>query len=261
MRLSFAMRILVRLVGLSILVVGLVLGQDSKSVYRVPRTGDGHPDIQGIWRAHSTAAYNLEDHGASLGIPAGRSVIIDPVDRRIPYQPAARKLREENFKNRQSVDPLGKCFLPGVPRLTYLPFPFQIFQTADFVVIASEFAHTLRTIHFTGRHPEELELWMGDSRGRWEGETLAVDVAAFNGDTWFDQSGNFHSDALHIVERFTRTAADVLSYEVNIEDPKVFTQPWKIRVPLTLQKEQTQLLEYECPVYLEDQQATGKEKK
>jgi hypothetical protein len=231
----------------------LVAGQSGAPSYRAPRTADGQPDLQGIWQARGTASYNLEDHGPSLGVLAGRGVVIDPADGRIPYQPSALKIREEHHRNRRTADPLGKCFLPGVPRVMYIPFPLQIFQTADFVIIASEFGHTLRTIHFQGEHPEEIEFWMGDSRGRWDGDTLVVDVANHNADTWLDQAGNFHSEALHVVERFTRTAPDVLMYEATIEDPKTFTQPWKIRIPLDLEKGRQQLLEYECHVYLEEE--------
>ena len=208
--------------------------------------------------AHSTAAFNLEDHGGSLGIPPGRSVVVDPADGRIPYLPEAQKKRDDNWSKHRTADPLNKCFLPGVPRFMYMPFPFQIFQTADFVMIAGEYVHTLRTIHFRGQHPEELEFWMGDSRGRWEGESLVIDSASYNDQTWFDQSGNFHSAALHVVERLTRTAPDRITYEATIEDQKVFKSPWKIRVPLELQKDTKQLLEYECFVDLEGEVAKDK---
>jgi hypothetical protein len=251
----------VRLLSALLLFAAAGYSQTGGSSYRAPRTVDGQPDLQGIWQARGTASYNLEDHGPSLGVLAGGSYVVDPPNGRIPYQPSALKTREANAKNRSTADPLGKCFLPGVPRVMYIPFPFQIFQTADFVIIASEFAHTLRTIHFKGEHPEELEFWMGDSRGRWEGDSLVVDVADFNGETWFDQAGNFHSEAMHVVERFTRTAPDVLTYEAAIEDPKTFTRPWKIRVPLELEKQRKQLLEYECHIYLEDEQSAAKEKK
>lgn len=222
--------------------------------YRAPRTQDGQPDLQGIWQARNTAAFDVEDHGAALAIPAGKGVVVEPAGGKIPYRQEALKIRDENRKARKTADPLGKCFLPGVPRVMYLPFPLQIFQTAEFVVIASEYAHTTRTIHFNGKHPEGLDLWMGDSRGRWEGETLVVDVANHNATTWFDQAGNFHSDQLHVTERFTRTAPDLLTYEAILEDPKVYTQPWKIRMPLELHREvDFQLLEYECHVYLEEE--------
>lgn len=218
------------------------------------RTIDGKPDLQGIWQARNTAAGDLEDHGASLGIEAGRGVIVDPPDGKIPYQPWAAEKRKENFKNRATADPLGKCYLAGVPRITYLPFPFQIFQTPKFVAIAYEYDHATRTIYLDGsKHLPDIDFWMGDSRGHWEGNTLVVDVADLNEQTWLDLAGDFHSDALKLTERYTRTGPDTLQYEVTIEDPKVFTRPWKISMPLYRHTEKNfQLYEYECHDYLEE---------
>jgi hypothetical protein len=222
--------------------------------YKAPRSSDGKPDVQGIWEARNTAAAGLEAHGGSSGIRAGASVIVDPADGKIPYLPAALKKRDDNFAHRATADPLNKCYLPGVPRVMYLPFPFQIFQTAEHVAIASEFDHTTRTIFMKGGHYAEGDFWMGDSRGKWEGDTLVVDVADFGADTWLDMSGNFHSEELHVVERFTRTAADTLQYQATITDPKVFSRPWTIRMPLYLVKDpDAQLYEYECAVYLNDE--------
>jgi len=222
--------------------------------YKAPRTPDGKPDLQGIWQVMNTAAVNLEDHIAVLGMPAGRSVIVDPPDGKIPYTPAAAQKQKENFKNRAKADPLNICYIPGVPRVMYLPFPIQFVQTPKYVLMASEFAHTLRSIYMNGsKHPEFIDFWIGDSRGHWEGETLVVDVANLNAETWFDRSGNFHSDALHIVERITRTDTDLLTYEATIEDAKVFTRPWTIRTLLYRRREPNlKLLEYECNAYLED---------
>jgi hypothetical protein len=141
-----------------------------------------------------------------------------------------------------------------VPRSTYAQFPFQIFQTAQHVVITYEYAHAVRVIPVDGSpHPEgPLEFWMGDSRGRWEGNTLIVDVVHFNDQTWFDRAGNFHSDALHVTERFTPTGPDHIKYDVTIDDPKVFTRPWQMSMLLYRRKEANpELLEYECVAYLE----------
>ena len=222
--------------------------------YRPPRTPDGKPDLQGIWQVMNTAAVNLEDHIAVLGMPAGRSVIVDPPDGKIPYTPAAAQKQKENFKNRAKADPLNICYIPGVPRAMYLPFPMQIVQTPKYVLIASEFAHTLRTVYMDGsKHPDVALFWIGDSRGHWDGDTLVVDVANHLPDTWFDRSGNFHSDALHVTERITRTEPDILTYEATLEDPQVFTRPWTIRMLLYRHKEPNfKLLEYECYVFLED---------
>jgi len=235
-----------------VLLGDLLSGQSA--AYKAPRTRDGKPDLQGIWSVRNTAWGSLEAHGASYGIRAGNSVIVDPADGKIPYKEAALRQRDENFKNREQADPLNMCYLPGTPRLMYLPFPFQLFQTPEYIAIASEFAHTTRTIYVNGTsHYGGISFWMGDSRGKWDGETLVVDVADFNASTWLDMSGNFHSDQMKVVERFTRVAPDEMRYEATISDPQVFTRPWTIRMPLYLHREpDAQLFEYECHVYLED---------
>jgi len=222
--------------------------------YKASRTPDGHPDLQGIWQVLNTAAVNVEDHIATLDMPAGRSIIVDPKDGKIPYTPAAAKQQQENYKNRVKADPLNVCYIPGVPRVMYLPFPIQIVQTPKFVLMASEFAHTLRRVFMDGtKHPDIALFWIGDSRGRWDGETLVVDTANNLPDTWLDRSGNFHSDALHIVERITRTDPDTLTYEATLDDPQVYTRPWTIRMLMYRRKEpNATLLEYECNAYLED---------
>ena len=217
-----------------------------------PRTPEGRPDLQGIWQVLNAAEWDIQDHAARLGVPAGQGVVEGG---EIPYQPAAAAKRKENFDSRATADPVEKCFLPGVPRATYMPFPFQIFQTPRYVAITYEYAHAVRVIYTDGTpHPESgLAFWMGDSRGHWEGNTLVVDVTNFTDQTWFDKAGNFHSDALHVVERYTRAGADHLAYEVTIEDPKVFTRPWKMRMPIYRRQEKPlQILEYECGAYLDE---------
>jgi len=242
-------------------VITVILGpaapQSRGQTYQVPRTADGKPDLQGIWGVRNTAAYDVEAHSGSTGIPAGLGVIVDPPDGRIPYQPWALAKKKDNFQNRATADQLNKCFLPGVPRLMYLPFPFQIFQLPDTIVITSEYIHNVRNIFMHGKHFDQLYFWNGDSRGHWEGDTLVVDVANFNDESWFDQAGNFHSDALHVVERYTRTEPDVITYEVTIEDPKVFTKSWRMSMPFYLYRDKNfRLLEYECYAYLEGPTAT-----
>lgn len=211
----------------------------------IPRTPDGKPDLNGIWQVLSTAAWNLQDHNAEEGVPAGRSVV---VGNDIPYQPWALAKKAENFKNRESLDPLNKCYLPGVPRITYLPFPFRINQTPAHIGITYEYSHAYRMIYTNGtKHPEALEFWMGDSRGHWEGDVLVVDVADFNDQTWFDRAGNFHSEALRVVERYSMVGRNHINYEATIEDAKVFTRPWTIRMPLYRRlEENAQVLDYEC---------------
>jgi hypothetical protein len=218
--------------------------------YRPPRTADGRPDLQGIWQVMNAAAWDIQDHNASHGIPAGRGVV-DGND--IPYQPWALKQKQENYANREKRDPVRQCLLPGVPRITYMPHPFQIVYSGDTVNVLYEYGHALRHIYMNGNaHPQgPIEWWMGDSRGRWDGDTLVVDAVHFGPETWFDAAGNFHSDQLHVVERYTRIDADHMRYEATIEDAKVFTRPWKMAMTLYRRVEpDAELLEYECYAYL-----------
>jgi len=234
-------------------IVGLVSGAakptagqaPGASSYKAPRTLDGKPDLAGIWQVLNTASWDIQAHNASEGVPAGLGVIEGNV---IPYQPAAAAKKKENFEKRLSEDPLRKCFLAGVPRITYMPFPLQIVQTPTHVGIAYEYNHASRIIYTNGtEHSGVDDFWMGDSRGHWEGETLVVDVNGFNDKTWFDQAGNFHSDALHVVERYTRTGPDIIAYEATIEDTKVFTRAWKMSMPLYRRQEKNiRLLDYVC---------------
>jgi len=218
----------------------------------LPRTADGRPNLQGIWQVLNTAAWDIQDHAARMGVPAGQGMV---EGNEIPYQSWAVTQKQKNFENRMTADPETKCFMPGVPRTTYMPFPFQIIQTPKFATIVYEYIHINRTIYTDGsQHPPgHIDWWMGDSRGHWEGDTLVADVVHFNAETWFDRAGNFHSDALHVVERYTLADADHISYEVTIEDPKVFTRPWTMRMVLYRRQEpNVQLLEYECFAYRAD---------
>jgi hypothetical protein len=231
---------------------GLAAAQPGRD-YRPPRLEDGKPDLQGLWQVRNTASASLERHAGAAGIPAGFGVIVDPPDGVIPYLPAAAERKRANFEARETADPVTKCYLAGVPRTMYLPHPLQIFQTPDELVILSEYVHTWRWVPF-GAVPryDGYESWMGDPRGRWEGDTLVVETVGFNGETWLDHAGNYHSDALRVVERFQRTAADVIAYEATIEDPKVFARPWTIRTPLYRLTDRDRLLENECYLYAED---------
>jgi len=215
---------------------------------------DAKPDFSGVWQVLNTAAWDIQDHNGALGVPPGLGVV---EGNEIPYQPWAAAKKQENFKNRETADPTyANCFLPGVPRATYLPYPFQIVQTPSRIAIAYEFAHALRVIPLDGSsHPDGApDAWMGDSRGRWEGNTLVVDVRNFNDQTWFDRAGNFHSDALHVVERYSLADRDHMQYEATIEDPKVFTKPWKMSMPVyRVVDKNARLLEYECVFYLQEE--------
>ena len=220
-------------------------GEAQAAAYQGPRTSEGHPNLNGIWQVFSTASWDIRAHNAHDGVPAGLSVV-EGGD--IPYQSWAATEQQENYTNRLTDDPVRKCYLPGVPRITYMPFPFQILQTPDHVVMTYEFAHAVRIIYTDGSpHPLPNDFWMGDSRGHWEGDTLVVDTTHFNDRTWFDAAGNFHSDALHVVERYTPTSPYHVDYEVTIEDPDVFTRPWTMRMPLYRRVEEgLQLLDYDC---------------
>ena len=275
---------------LAAMIVGLLLSlalpaQETGGDYRAPRTPDGRPDLSGVWQALNTAHYDLEAHaarpamqllpapprqepaglgratpvelpvpelralGAAGGVPAGESVVLGGT---IPYQPWAVERRRENAARWLERDPEIKCFMPGVPRATYMPYPLQILQGTDKILIAYEFADTTRTIHLDEVPDSPAPTWMGWSRGRWEGETLVVEVTALNGETWFDRAGNFHSDALTVVERYTRLSPYHLRYEATIDDPNVFTRPWTISMPLYRRLETgKQLLDYKCVEFVE----------
>jgi len=211
----------------------------------VRRTPEGKPDFTGIWQAMGSASSNIQDHGAETGVRAGRGIVEGG---EIPYRPEALLKKQENFKNRLTADPVSKCYLPGVPRAMYMPYAFQVAQGRDQIVMLFEYVHGTRNVFMTGKHyPGHIDFWMGDSRGRWDGDTLVVDAVDFNDQTWFDAAGNFHSDELHVVERYSPLGPDHIKYEATIEDPKVFTRPWKISLVLYRQKdEQAQLLEYDC---------------
>ncbi|HXP87135.1 MAG TPA: hypothetical protein VN841_20560 [Bryobacteraceae bacterium] len=230
-----------------------------QGAYNAPRTWDNQPDLQGIWQAIGPASLNIEPHTASTGVPGGLGIVSDPADGNIPYLPAALAKRQENARNPVN-DPVNRCFMPGVPRFVYMPYPFQIFQTAKQVTLTSEYVHGTRNVFLGGEHLDGVDFYNGDSRGHWEGDTLVVDVADFNDQTWFDRAGNYHSDALHVTERFTRVSPDVLNYEATIQDPKVFSKPWKIAMPLYRHQEKNfRILEYECRAYIEDAGKAGKE--
>ena len=204
----------------------------------MPRTPEGKPDLSGIWQAINTAAWDIQDHASSLasslGVPPGRGVV---EGNEIPYKPAALEQKKKNSAKRDTDDPaFAKCLLPGVPRATYMPYPFEIVQNPNMVGIRYAFARAVRTIDLGGKSREWLEgwpdFWMGDSRGKWEGDTLVVDVRKLHEGSWFDHAGNFHTEEMHVVERYSPLDRDHIQYEATIEDPNVFTRPWKISFPL-----------------------------
>ena len=250
-----------RFVALAIvLAVATVSAAQTPETYTAPRAPDGMPDLNGIWQAINTANWNIEAHsaasgpmwelGAAYAIPGGFGVVDGGT---IPYQPWALEQRNENFENRMDLDPEMKCYLPGVPRAMYQPFPFQILQSTQNIMIVHEFAGAVRTIYMENQVEAPADSWMGWSNGTWEGETLVVDTTGFNGNAWFDRAGNFHSNTLHVVERFTARSPETLTYEVTIEDPAVFTRPWTMTMPLYRRVEPNlQLTEFRCVEYSEE---------
>jgi hypothetical protein len=228
---------------------------------RVPRTADGKPNLNGIWQTFGGANWNLEDHSASAGpffqegaigaIPAGQSVVEGGGD--IPYTPAALAKRNENARNRLTLDPEVKCYMPGVPRGNYMPYPFQIVQSPQNILFAYEYASANRVVNMGKPTEAPVDSWMGWSNGKWEGDTLVVDVTGLNGNAWLDRAGNYTTDSTHVVERFSLTDADHINYEATIEDPKLFTKPWKLQLTLYKHTEKNfQLLEFKCVEFAEE---------
>lgn len=217
----------------------------------IPRAADGKPDLSGIWQTMTTANFDIQARSASKGFPAGLGVV---EGNDLPYKPEALATKAANFKNRETEDTEPKCFLPGVPRIMYMPHPFQIVQTPKTILMLFEYLHGVRNVFMDSAHLKgPLEFWMGDSRGKWEGDTLVVDVVHFNAETRFDRAGNFHSEEMHIVERYAMTDRDHIAYSATIEDPKVFTRPWKMNMVLYRRTEPTaQLLDYECYAFALD---------
>ena len=240
--------------------LALVMVTAQTPAYRAPRTPDGKPNFNGIWQALNTAYWDIEAHaagsgpvlelGASGAVPGGLGIVEGG---ELPYKPEALAKKKQNSANRLKLDPEIKCYLPGVPRAMYMPFPFQVVQSQKHIMMIYEYAGAVRTIYMTDQTEAPADSWMGWSNGRWEGETLVVDTRGFNDQSWFDRAGNFHSDALHVVERFTARSPDTLMYEATIEDPNVFTRPWKISMPLYRHVEKNaQLVEFRCVEFVED---------
>src|SRR5437016_11377211 len=219
------------------------------------RTSDGKPNFSGVWQANNEAYWDLQAHearagavtqpgvypnyeftrvaaapvlalGAAAGVPGSLGVVEG--DGQIPYRPEAAAIKKENNENWIDRDPELKCYLPGVPRAMYMPYPFAIVQGTDKIHMTYAFSNAGRVIHMNKVTGPPDDTYMGHSVGHWEKDTLIVEVSNFNGKNWFDRAGNFHSDALHLVERYSPISADAIRYEVTINDPKTFTRPWTI---------------------------------
>jgi hypothetical protein len=228
---------------------------------RIARTSDGKPDLNGIWEAMGSAHWNLEAHNAQGGpvaqlgalgaIPGGLGVVEGG---RIPYTSEAAAKRTENKANWLERDPLAKCYMPGVPRATYLPHPFQITQERSTLLFAYEFAGATRIVYMDQPNlAAQVDSWMGHNLGHWEGDTLVIDVTAQVADTWLDSAGNFHGPAMRVQERYTPAGPHVLQYEATITDPETFTRPWKISLPLYRRLDRDmQLLDFKCVEFAEE---------
>ena len=219
-----------------------------------------HSACNGIWQALNTAYWDIEAHpagpsvvrelGTISAVPGGLGIVEGGA---LPYKPEALAKKKQNVTNRVKLDPEIKCYIPGVPRAMYMPFPFQIIQSQKHVMIIHEYAGAARTIYMDNHTEAPADSWMGWSNGHWEGETLVIDTTGFNDLSWFDRAGNYHSDALHVVERIRARSPDTLMYEATIEDPKVFTRPWKMSMPLYRHVEaNAQVLEFRCVEFVED---------
>lgn len=227
----------------------------------IPRTADGNADFNGIWQALGTAYYDIEPHAADFpplpvlgaigAIPAGLGVVVGG---EIPYTAAARAQQQANKADWLTLDPVVKCFMPGIPRATYMPFPFQIIQSPEHIVMAYEFASASRIVYMNRPDFEApIFSWMGHGRGHFEGDTLVIDVTDQMPDTWLDHAGNHHTDALRVTERYTHMGPNTLMYEATLEDPNVYTRPWTIRMPLYRRlDENMQLLEFKCVEFAEE---------
>jgi hypothetical protein len=240
---------------LSLAAVGAI-GQTA----RIPRMPDGHPNLNGIWQTMNTADWNLEAHAAGPSLvveagaegaePGGLSVVEGGT---IPYLPAALEKRKQNNENRLAADPEVKCYLPGVPRATYLPYPFQIFQSNSAITVAYEFDSAFRNLYLKDPGPAPADSWMGQSYAHWDKDTLVVEVTGLDERTWFDRAGDYHSDDLKVVERYTPVNGSLINYSATITDPKVFSKPWTISMPLYKHEEKNaQLLEFKCVEFVED---------
>lgn len=239
---------------------GAAYGQDD---YEPEHLSGGEPNFNGVWQANNEANWNLEPHsaraldefwqlGAFGAVPPGLGVVEGG---EIPYLPEAAEQREENREGWPEADPETKCYLPGIPRATYLPYPFQIIQAGDGsdILMAYAYHSTNRTVHMSDHREPPVDTWMGRSNGRWEDDTLVVRTVGFNGEAWLDRAGNHFSNAAVVTERFRLMSENVMHYEARIEDPQTFSRPWTISMPLYRRvEENAQILEFKCVPFVEE---------
>src|SRR3954470_19364441 len=260
MRMRFRARALLTGTALAVAAAAVIPVAGQAPAYRAPRTTDGKPNLNGIWQAINEANWDIEGHSAAPGrvLALGAEDAVVPglgivEGGPLPDLPAGAAKKKANFDKRLTGDPEIKCYLPGVPRAMYLAQPFQIIQSTKHIMMAFQYAGAVRTIYMDDHKEAPADSWMGWSNGRWEGETLVVDSTGFNDRSWFDRSGDFHSDELHVVERITAASPYHLNYEATITDPQVYSRPWKITMPLYRRMEKNpEILEYRCVEYSED---------
>lgn len=249
-----------RIAAIALAVTATAVARADGVLTELPRAGDGHPDLSGVWQTLNTANWDVEPHvsdypvllelGAFFAVPPGQGVVEGG---KIPYLPGALAERQRRFEHRLDEDPEGKCYLGGVPRSTYMPYPFQILQNEHDIIIAYQFATGTRRIFVDGHEEAPLDSWMGWSNGHWEGDTLVVEVTGLNGETWLDRSGNYASANATVVERYTPLGPNHIEYEATITDPTVFSRPWTISMPLyRIVDENFRLLEFKCEPYAEE---------
>lgn len=233
-----------------------VQAQDSSDI---PRLSNGRPDFSGVWQALTSANWDIQTHGASAGPPQYGALLSTPPGRgivegdEIPYLPAAAAQKERNFENRWTEDPEAKCFMPGVPRANYMPYPFQIFHSEDHMLFVYQFAGAARIINLENHQPSAIDSWMGVSNAHWEDDTLVVDVSGFNGLAWLDRAGNQASYALRVVERYTFAGPDAIDYEATLEDPESFSRPWTMSFRLYRNADpDAHLMEFKCVEFTEE---------
>ena len=261
--------------SVGVLALSLMLAAQSASAQEIPRLSDGHPDMNGIWQVLNEANYDLEPHvarhsmqmregpvnpvsavptlrlGAVGAVPGSLGVIVG--GGKIPYTTDARTLKEENAANWIDRDPEVKCYMPGVPRATYIPMPFQVIQSEKDVFIAYQFAGAVRDIYMDNPGPSQVDSWMGWSVGTWEGDTLVVDVTGLADGTWLDRAGSHHSYQMHVVERYTMMGPNHIAYEATIEDPQVLTEPFTIKMPLYRRMEENaRIMDFRCVEFVEE---------
>ncbi|HJN94943.1 MAG: hypothetical protein CMQ15_10040 [Gammaproteobacteria bacterium] len=255
--------------------VGLIVAVSPVVAQELPRLSNGRPDFSGIWQVLNEANYDLEPHaarhslqmregpvnpvaaavtlrmGAVGAVPGSMGVIVG--GGRIPYTPEARALKEENLANWSERDPEVKCYMPGVPRATYMPQPFQIVQSENDFFIAYQFAGAVRDIYLDNPGPSPVDSWMGWSVGNWEGDTLVVDVTGVSDQTWLDRAGSHHSYQMRVIERYTMVGPNHIDYEATIEDPGVLTEPFTIKMPIYRRMEENaRLMDFRCVEFVEE---------